>query len=798
MLDKHLIAACFPVADEANIIKFKNYRVTVLADRLFRIECDKDGIFTDEATQSVWFRNMPKQKFAVSEKSGTLKIKTDKVTLVLADTIEDSYVLLGRKKVAINNEQNLLGTYRTLDGCEGGIYRGNHQEFNEPLQLEMGVISKNGVAVFDDTKTLILRDDGKIYARRETEADIYVFAYGKEYRDALNALYMITGSVPKIPKFALGNWWSRYYAYTDKEYLHLLDKFDDANVPLTVATIDMDWHYAGDLTRYFDFPEGNEEDYNTWLKTSGWTGYSWNKELFPDYKAFLKKIEEKNLKITLNLHPASGVRFFEDQYEEMATAMGIDPTTKMYVPFNITDDNFINNYFKILHKPYERDGVHFWWMDWQQGTKTALAGLDPLWALNHYHYLDNGVYHEPLLLSRYSGIGSHRYPLGFSGDTYIGWKSLEYIPYFTATASNAGYTWWSHDIGGHFRGYKDDELYLRYVQFGVFSPINRLHCDNRKVNTKEPWVYMGGTGEIAKNYLRLRHKMLPFLYSASIKNHKLGLSLIEPMYYEYPECPEAYKYTSQYMFGGELLVAPITSKTDALGLSRTKVWLPEGKWTDIFTGDVYEGGRVIEAMRYLDEIPVFAKAGGTFVTSGDNNGNSLANPTKLVLDIYNGNGTYELYEDNSDMAGETVTTVTNTYADGVQTTTVVVKGDRGVVPEKREYLLRFPNIAEGKVTVNAKGKVEYEYDDNELITVKVSGNGIKSFTVTVEAAPTTELDTLKKMATKAMMRTQGDNANRAEIHKQIMACEDTDEYKQIIKNADLKSAYKKRLLELVK
>ena len=107
----------------------------------------------------------------------------------------------------------------------------------------------------------------------------------------------------------------------------------------------------------------------------------------------------------------------------------------------------------------EKEGVDFWWIDWQQGTKTKIPGLDPLWALNHYHTLDsakNGS--RPLTLSRYSGLGSHRFPLGFSGDTICSWKSLKFQPYFTGSAANAGYTWWSHDIGGHMHGIQDDEL----------------------------------------------------------------------------------------------------------------------------------------------------------------------------------------------------------------------------------------------------------------------------------------------------------------------------------------------------
>lgn len=115
-------------------------------------------------------------------------------------------------------------------------------------------------------------------------------------------------------------------------------------------------------------------------------------------------------------------------------------------------------YFDMHHR-MEAEGVDFWWLDWQQGGVTRQKGLDPLWMLNHMHYLDSGRGGNwPLTFSRYAGPGSHRYPVGFSGDTIVTWESLAFQPQFTATASNIGYGWWSHDIGGHMFGYRNEEL----------------------------------------------------------------------------------------------------------------------------------------------------------------------------------------------------------------------------------------------------------------------------------------------------------------------------------------------------
>ena len=155
--------------------------------------------------------------------------------------------------------------------------------------------------------------------------------------------------------------------------------------------------------------------------------------------------------------------------------------------------------------------------------------------------------------------GSHRYPVGFSGDTIVTWESLDFQPYFTLTASNIGYGWWSHDIGGHMMGYKDDEMTARWVQLGVFSPIMRLHSSSSEFNGKEPWRYKKETEEVMGNMLRERHRMIPYLYTMNYRNYKDNMPVISPMYYEWPEKEEAYQMKNQYYFGSSLMVAPITS-----------------------------------------------------------------------------------------------------------------------------------------------------------------------------------------------------------------------------------------------
>lgn len=606
-------------------------RLSVITPRILRVERSVDGVFEDRPTQMVFERNFANPQFSVIENGNKVTILTkQKEFSVDLNTLSVSVKKDG-KWVSSHSGKNLKGTARTLD-----FSWGRWQLQTLRVKLGKGIFSTSGVTEIDDSKSYILLEDGNVLGRKKGTVDKYVFAFDDDYLGGLKEFYSLTGATPVLPKYSLGNWWSRYHAYTQEEYTSLMDKFIEKEIPLTVATIDMDWHLVHNL------PKDVKKEHFA-IQGVGWTGYTFDKNLFPDYKQFFKDLKSKGLAITMNLHPRDGVRYFEDQYEDMARANGIDPSTKKTVPFDCTDLNFMNSYFDYLHHPYEEDGVDFWWIDWQQGTKSKLKGFDPLWALNHYHTLDSGRDgRTPLILSRYAGIGSHRYPLGFSGDTFVRWSSLKLQPYFTANASNVGYTWWSHDIGGHVAGKGDGELYTRWVQFGTFSPINRLHSNNLSWS-KEPWLYGDRAEKISTDFLRLRHRLLPYLYTANIRTARDGEPLVAPMYYR-DHSPLAYRAKNQYYFGSELLVAPVVTKMKPDGYSVTDVYLPEGKWTDFFTGEIYRGGRVYKMRTPLDRMPVFAKAGAIIPMIAKRDGNSQKFDS-LEVKVYAGEGEYRMFDE---------------------------------------------------------------------------------------------------------------------------------------------------------
>ncbi len=813
MLDTHLIAKTMPIANGENIIYWKDYRVTVLQDRLFRLEKSPDLKFRDEATQTVWFRDMQKQNFVCEQNKDCLILSTDRVKLILKSKRRDCRVIVGDESLPIDNRANLGGTYRTLDQFDGDTFVGNSdvkrksaQPKSEKIKLETGVCALNGVAVLDDSKSLTLGADGEIRGERANGSDEYIFCYGDDYRGAVNALYLISGSVPLIPRSVLGNWWSRYYVYDEKSYLRLLNSFEEQKIPLSVATIDMDWHYSTDMEGDLHITEkGRNNEY--YGGNDGWTGYSWNKRLFPDYKNFLKKIKQKNLKITLNVHPALGVRWWEDCYLEMANALGKNGESGEWIKFDIASPEFINAYFKIIHKPFEKEGVDFWWIDWQQGVNSAIEGLDPLWSLNHYHYLDNGLNHKlPVILSRFSGAGAHRYPLGFSGDTVISWDTLEYLPQFTATATNVGYTWWNHDIGGHMFGDKNNELYLRHIQYGVFSPINRLHCTCAEVCTKEPWAYGNGAGEIAKRWLQLRHQLIPYLYTAAYLTAKTGRALCEPLYNEWKQ-KEAYEFKNEYLFGSQLLVAPITSKADKSGFSKVNVWIPEGKWTDIFTGACYtasKGGKRVVLRREMESIPVLIKEGGILPLSLSE-GNGADNPTELQVNVYSGNGEYTLYEDGAinEREGELFTFFKNVCSINggtcFQVLTISTKGDLSVIKGKRTLKIRFKDIENGEISLSINGvnqPIDELLTDCVALDLQIEENN--EYQIKVEYKAETEIERLKKYALQTLIKANGETESKNALWHMIKKAKSKEEYlKTVDENHLVSSSIKECLKEVL-
>ena len=743
-----------PVADPAAVVIVGKARFSVLTPQLIRMEWAADGKFEDHPSLVFLNRRLSVPKFTktpafVSGKNQNFELKTNSLSLYYmasgsSDTgkfddrnLRIEFTLNGQTvtwRPGADDKGNLQGTTRTLDGAIGSKTR-------EPI--DPGLVSRDGWTLVDDSARPLFDSDDFRFQRGEQSPwpwviqrpqgdrqDWYFFGYGHNYKQALTDFTRVAGRIPLPPRFAFGTWWSRYWAYSDQEFQDLVRGFRENDVPLDVLVIDMDWH----LTFHQNwFSQQNDQSGHR----LGWSGYTWNKLLFPDPDAFLKKIKSEGLKTTLNLHPASGVQPHEEAYPEMAQRMGIDPATKKYVPFDITNKKFAENYFDVLHHPLEKRGIDFWWLDWQQESKTSTAGVNPTWWLNYVHFTDQEREGKrPLLFHRWGGLGNHRYQIGFSGDTVSVWESLAFQPWFTATSANVGYAYWSHDIGGHMPGAVDPELYTRWIQFGTFSPILRTHTTKNPDSERRIWAYAEPYADIMRDQFHLRYALIPYIYTEARRTYDTGVAFLRPLYYDWPEAEQAYKSKNEYLFGDNMLVAPVTSPIDSsTGLASETIWLPEGEWIEWSTGRHFTGPIETTCKFSIRETPVFVRAGAIIPMAPKMSYTAEKPVDPLIVTVFPlgsaGKSSYTLYEDSSkgrdyQIGKAAWTDLSATEANGDLTVTISgVRGSYAGMPAERGYEIRLPgdwpprmvSISSPALAHVDQQKPQWRYDGNTLTTV---------------------------------------------------------------------------------
>ncbi len=726
-----------PTANPLAVVTHQEVRFTVLTSQLIRMEWSPENIFEDHASFVFINRNLPVPAYDTWLENDWLFIKTQHLTLQYRTGTgefkpENLLIMFELRDQPVEwypgleDLQNLRGTNRTLDRAEGAV------------EIEPGLLSRSGWAVVDDSERPLLTENGDwawVQARPQlTRQDLYFFGYGHDYRKALYDYTQVAGKIPMPPRYVFGFWWSRYWPYTEEEMRNLVDEFAIHSVPLDVMVVDMDWH----TTFLRDWWKKEKDQAG---ERKGWTGFSWNKTLFPDPKAFMDWMKKKNLKVTLNLHPASGIQPHEDVYPQVAEAMGIDPATQQYVPFDIVHKKFAECYLDLVLRPLEEQGVDFWWLDWQQWSTTNIPGMSPTMWLNHVHYTDMERQGKarPIIFHRWGGLGNHRYPIGFSGDTVSVWKSLDFQPYFTATAANVGCAYWSHDIGGHMPGPISAELFLRWLQFGAFSPILRTHTSKNANAERRIWAYPHEYFLMMRDVIMLRYTLIPYIYTAARQTYENGVAFMRPMYYDYPEAEQAYTFTHQYMFGDDMLVAPVTEAvSDYNRLAKQQIWLPEGTWVEWFSGQYFVGGKVIERYFDLDEIPLYVRAGAILPMMAPTEVGAIAEKSldHLVFTVFPArHGQARLYEDenntNSYLEEQHTWTHVTQYMPEDHTLTIriePIEGHYETMPHKRSYQIRVRGILAPKAVFCNGEEITYEllgnsgtfcwkYDGNQIAAV---------------------------------------------------------------------------------
>lgn len=714
-----------PLADEAAVVTSGRARFTVLTDRMIRIQYSATGKFEDRATFAVVNRRLPVPQYTKREDETYLYIETQALTLryrkgasIAANlkspnNLSITLQLNGRDVIWYPGKEdalNLKGTKRTLDTASGD---------NQRPDLEDGIISRGGWALIDespktkrgDGSTTFAFDgqvDGIDWLAEPVDAnalDWYFMGYGHDYKGAIADYIRIAGRQPMPPLYALGYWYSKYQRYSQQDFINLTNEIKGNDIPIDVMIMDMDWHL------------------------DGWTGWTWNKSLIPNPEGLIRWMHNQGLKVSLNLHPADGVASHEDHYSEISADMGISGGER--VPWKLEDATFYRSMFKHIIREREEQGVDFWWIDWQQNlTSNFTEGLSETFWCNHVFFNDmriNRKDRRPLIFHRWGGLGSHRYPIGFSGDTYATYGSLAFQPYFTATASNVCFGYWGHDLGGHMQiAPSDPELMLRWLQFGVFSPIFRTHGANQDGNERRIWKYDNFSQML--QCVDLRYQLMPYIYTAARQAYDTGVSICRPLYYEWPEENEAYRQEGEYMFGDHILVSPVVTASDADGLTFHKTWLPQGQWYDVCRNRMLDGGQTISDLYAADEIPYFIKA-GSIVVCNPKMANLKTAPSQMVLKVVPGQqGETTLYEDEGD---------TQDYQDGAYTTTHISQqrtaggllltiaprqGSYNGMPAERAYEVEVLMTTQPEaLTLNGEPFTDWSYDaDTKTLTLHIA------------------------------------------------------------------------------
>lgn len=696
-----------------------NVRITMIDDGAARLEYSPDGKFVDNRSQVAVIRKYAPVNYKVTNSAKKVSIRTDAMTITYLKgqgpfSASNLSIVSAKKKgtapfvwkPGTKDDKNLKGTYRTLDQYDGNLRKG------KPMPIEDGLLSRNGWTLIDDSRSYLFDNSEWPWVENRPDTaraqDWYFLAYGHDYKKALRMFTDFSGKVPLPPRYAFGYWWSRYWSYSDDELRDLVKSFHEYDVPLDVLVIDMDWHYN-------QAPRG------------GWTGYTWNRTLFPDPKGFLRWLKGNNLEVTMNLHPADGIKTWEEQWPAMSKWMGIDTTLHKNIPFEGSNKRFMTGWLNEVLRPMEKAGVDFWWLDWQQWLNDKkYKDLSNTWWINYCVFSDMMRNRDtrPMLYHRWGGLGNHRYQIGFSGDAVISWKSLEFQPYFNSTASNVLYCYWSHDIGGHMGANSiDPEMYVRWMQFGLFSPILRSHSTKNAGLNKEPWVFAYPVTRMLRDIVKTRYALNPYIYTMARKTYDEALPLCRPMYYDYADSQEAYDQKDEYMFGDNMLVRPVTAPLQGAKATQA-VWLPKGAdWYEVASGKLLKGGQTVNNGFHLDEIPVYVKAGSIIPMYGDTLKNLRGNDNPVIVNVYPASGDAtskaDYYEDagnDKQYASQYAVTPLSAERSGNKLTVKVGarKGSYAGMPANRKYQVKVvASVLPEKVLVNGQD-APFHYDGMSL------------------------------------------------------------------------------------
>lgn len=668
------------ISNKESCIIGNKYRITILTPRLARLEYTPSGKFIDDPTALVINRTFPKTPYGITESETLIQIDTGIFTITY---VKDRNFKAGNfgsnLKAVINNTtiewqmnspqvKNLRGINYSIDSIKDKII------------LDTGLYSLDGYAIVKDN-TPILTENDIFIPREEGSKDIYLFMYNKDFDGCLNDYFTLTGYPNLIPRCALGAWWYKNDNYTSKDIISLVDRFNKDNIPISIFLLGDSWR-------------GN----NNYIPSI-------------DLKNVSNYLTQKNIKLGVTINPNLEITKGTNEYNLISNY-----TNEEKFKFIPLSNEKLGIYLNMFINNLEMQGVELYSIDYNNPNDKI-----DLWKFAHYHHGKIETRGKRgLSLTRNHGIAVHRYPIIWSGKTLVNWTTLNLLPRYNLQGYNVGVSFIAHPIGGYHNGIEEAELYLRYIQFACFSPIFLLASEGGKYYKREPWKWNPIIENDIINFMNLRYKLIPYIYTESYNYHKTGKGIVKPFYYDYPKILDDVQYKNQYFFGQNLFVSPITNKKNiVIDRVMKKIFVPDGIWFNLLDGKQYNGAKYYTNFYRDEDYPVFVKAGSIIPMSYNINEDI---PSTLELNIYPLNdGTYNLYEDDG---------ITNNYKKGMYMITnfsyhyekdnytlKISKSEGKNLLSKRNYLLRFKNTKNIKAVYIEDKSITYNcyYDKNDFI-----------------------------------------------------------------------------------
>jgi hypothetical protein len=537
-------------------------------------------------------------------------------------------------------------TYSSVPTCAPGTSGATCANTIEPLHTD-GLLDRSGWRLLDDTPSARWTSAGWVEPRPAggDVEDGYLFAYGRDYAGALRTLATLTGPAPLLARNVFGVWYSDYTPYSSRTIEDAVyPAFRAADVPLDTLSLDTDWKAP-----------------------NNWDGWEWNGALFPHPGAFVQWAGARGIDVTLNIHSSISV---DDP--KLGAARAIAPLAESGCTTGLCDvwdwssapqaeSNF------SLQAPLQRQGVAFFWLDWCcDESVVSMPGLTPDSWIGHLYAQDMvNQGRRGFVLARIgssNGQTEQVYPAGpwsdhtsaiaFTGDAWGTWDTLAQEVALTPDEATIGEPYVSDDIGSYLgpppQGTEDPpDLYDRWVQFGTFQPILRLHSNDEQ---RLPWQYPQPVQAITESFLRLREALVPYTYTLASQSHGAGLPMARPLYLDYPDEQAAYGHPGEYLYGPDVLVAPVTAPG---AVAPVPLWFPPGRWTDYFTGATFTGPLSTTVSEPLDRMSVFVRSGGIVPEQPSTTGSS-STAHRLILDVFPGSsGAFTLYADSGTGLGYT-------------------------------------------------------------------------------------------------------------------------------------------------